>query len=552
MKNLDGIKELKPYIVKRFWKLLFIILLSFLAASISFLPLQIISTIIDFISNNEIYGYKRILVEFSKYNITILFILFTIFSIFESLISIICSYNIVKFTNDIIEEVRNNLVKWIFLEGALFKNSLKEGDIISRVTGDTNAIRQVVSGPLNSLLTEIIQLIIAIIIFISWSPILALVALSVTPFLFWITGWINKNSQETSKIERESYSELSNFLSNILNNMPIIKAFTTENHEQKLGGEYTKKISDNNLKITSIFNYYWISINILNLIGLVSTLVVSNYLMDLNKISPGDIFLIYMFLNKIYYPIRLLSKFSKDVFIANASLTRVFSLKCEESFSDFNRDCVEIKSPPELKLSNVSVKCNDNFILKDINLTIPPNCLFVILGNSGSGKSTLIRTLLGSESIDSGNIYINNIDVTNNLKYFRNIFRVSYQSSYLFDRSIKENVAYGNFDLSDEEAYKLLGKVGLKKIVDANSLKFRLGSLGKNISGGEQRRLSLARALNKDSYIYIFDEPTSELDSINRKIIIDLLNELKRNSTVIVTTHDKELSHNADILINLK
>ena len=194
------------------------------------------------------------------------------------------------------------------------------------------------------------------------------------------------------------------------------------------------------------------------------------------------------------------------------------------------------------------IKIFDNF-----SFTIPNKSKVAILGPSGSGKTTLMKLLLGLNRVQSGEITINNIPINQiNPKDLRNEVNYINQRTNLFNGSVLDNMKYGN-DISNEKLIKLLEKYELDKNFKKlkNGLHSDVGVQGKSVSGGMQKIIMNIRGILKNGSIIIFDEPLAGLDSISRKRMIKLINDLTKDKTLIIITHDKEILSITDKVINL-
>lgn len=202
-------------------------------------------------------------------------------------------------------------------------------------------------------------------------------------------------------------------------------------------------------------------------------------------------------------------------------------------------NCKPITFSINIKSLNFFYNQNEK-VLSNINLEIPQNKVTAIVGASGAGKSSLINILLKFWKYQTGEILIGNKNLREiSQEQIDKFFSVVPQVNHLFNLSIKENIKFAKPDTSLEEIEKVIEKANIKNFVDSLPNKYDelVGEQGLKLSGGERQRISIARALLKDSPFMIFDEPTSNLDAINEKIILEMIYELKQNKTLILITH---------------
>ena len=206
---------------------------------------------------------------------------------------------------------------------------------------------------------------------------------------------------------------------------------------------------------------------------------------------------------------------------------------------------------PAVEFDHVTISCSEHKQLHDLCFTAAPHQLVVLAGESGSGKSTILNTLLGNQPTMGGRILVDHADMTGQLDRLRSSVSVAFQASYLFDRSIADNVAYASDAPDGQRIGEALRASGLDGLVRERGTDFTVGSKGKFLSGGEQRRVALSRALYKNAPLVLLDEPTSELDPETSRVIIEQILRLKESATVIAASHDAALIEQADVVVTL-
>ncbi len=202
-----------------------------------------------------------------------------------------------------------------------------------------------------------------------------------------------------------------------------------------------------------------------------------------------------------------------------------------------------LRGPIEFKNVNFKYSSGSSTknILNKVNLYIKPGTKVAIFGKSGSGKSTLIKLLLGFYSIESGIISLNGKNIKEiPLEDLRKHVSVVNQNIKLFDKTIFENMVYGNEqEISEEEIEKIIGNPNIFENV-SNGLNSEVGTSGSKLSGGQKQIINVVRAILKDAPVLILDEPTSALDQYTKKKILNIIKNIK-NKIVIIITHDKDI-----------
>lgn len=209
-----------------------------------------------------------------------------------------------------------------------------------------------------------------------------------------------------------------------------------------------------------------------------------------------------------------------------------------------------------IELKDLTFKYTENmYICRNMSIIIPKASCTIFWGKSGAGKSTLIKLIMGMLGDYTGEIIVNGRNIREwELLKFRDLFSVVPQESFLFTGSIYENITICKPNVSDKEVETVIEKVGLQEYIDSlpDGVNSHITENNKNLSGGQQQKISIARALIKDAPIYIFDEPTASLDALSENKIIKIIEELKVDKTVILITHNKKLFSLGDKIIYLK
>ncbi|GAB5411940.1 MAG: hypothetical protein ChlgKO_10540 [Chlamydiales bacterium] len=282
---------------------------------------------------------------------------------------------------------------------------------------------------------------------------------------------------------------------------------------------------------------------------LIITLFTSFFMLNNGRITIGDMALSVVMLLNItgymwYLSMECIRSF-QEYGIVKESFVTLF----QNSHDSTSRTKKLNASKPTLLIEELVHTFKENkSVINLLNLRVDAQEKLAITGISGSGKSTLFNLILGHYQVQAGQIYIGGENVKElSLDSLRNQIAFVPQQPLLFDRSIKENILYGNPEASEEEIHKVVEVVGLTGLILDQSV----GEKGSQLSGGQRQRVAIARALIKEASIYLFDEPTSAIDSVSEKEIISNLLIYLKEKTVIVITHNRAVTELMNRSINL-
>ena len=294
---------------------------------------------------------------------------------------------------------------------------------------------------------------------------------------------------------------------------------------------------------------------VLNVLASGSVYLICGMMMVSGFISIGQIVAISQYVSKVYSPIVLFSTTAiavQPAFEALARLEKLFGGFDEENSGVENRiDEVDSLSVSDL---NFSYPGSREPLIRDLSFSISSPGLCVVHGRNGGGKTTLARLILGLITGYEGSIKINGIELAGiDSKSLRSVSSMVNQSPFLFNSSIKENVTYGNSEVSQDRYDEISQVVGIDEICCRFSIdgKDKVGESGALLSSGERQRISLARALLRESSLVVFDEPTSGLDNESLLRLRETVDGLAKKSLVVVIDHTGAFDDMADVTVNL-
>ena len=487
LKQLHGIRGLLPYLKTKRPTVLLIFFLSVIDAGLSLLPIQIIAAVVDLLSTGR-SAFSPILGT----SLTLHLVFFGVVYALKHAVSLAYGHTNTMLSTGIIESLRDDAMTWALESYKPYKEERREGDIVSRISGDVEAVVRAVAGPLNGLLPMLLKMLGSVIMMFVWSPVLGAISLVLVLPLYVSSKRVAVKSKEIAAEQRAANGRLVGAVGDLLYCIPIIKAWGSESFEAKGFHTFSHQMSTLNKKSQQIFNIYWAITYTLMTIGYLSAVVFSARSALAGAATAGSIAVAYSYMSNILTPAASISRYGNDIFQSDAALSRVFELKPEPTAPAAP---YALQHAPAVEFDHVTISCSEHKQLHDLCFTAAPHQLVVLAGESGSGKSTILNTLLGNQPTMGGRILVDHADMTGQLDRLRSSVSVAFQASYLFDRSIADNVAYASDAPDGQRIEDALHASGLGGLVRERGTDFTVGSKGKFLSGGEQRRGALSRAL---------------------------------------------------------
>ncbi len=454
---------------------------------------------------------------------------------------------------DIIRRFRNKLLDNILSLDIEFFHRYRGGELISRNTNDVERIRLVVSNIIPEFFREIFTIIGLVAVVIYQSGELAFYSLIIMPIAIYPLGILAKKMKKLSRMSQEKISDLTARLSEIFNNIEIIKANNAQEFEHNLFEEDNKKYFNLNMKSVKVTQLVSPLMETLGSIGVAVVIIVGGKEVIEGSMSVGSFFSFLTALFMLYTPIKRISGLYNRMQDAVAASERIFYLldlkpKIKSGKKKVPQD---IKS---ISYENVELKYGDKTALKDISFKAEKGKFVAFVGDSGGGKTSLINLLVRFFDPTNGVIKINGIDIkTLDIKELRDTIAVVTQRVYILNDSIAANVAYGQ-KIDESRVIEALKKANAYDFMEGlqDGIYSKLDEFGTNLSGGQRQRIAIARAIYKDPKILIFDEATSALDSKSEQKISKAIENLIKDKITLVIAHRLSTVQKADKIIVLK
>ncbi len=456
----------------------------------------------------------------------------------KSLGAFLETYYISYIGKDIVRRVRDNLLSHLMDADISFFVKARGGELISRLTSDINRIQSAVSSYLASIIKESLTAVSLVGMVIYQSPKLAFIGLVVLPIAFYPLTLLANRMRKLSKKSQEINSDITAHLSEVFNNIEMIKASRTERYEGARFEKHTAASLQIDMKSVKTAE----SVNpLMEILGAVAAAVVI-YIGGLEvmegRLSVGEFFSFLTALFLLYTPIRQLSSvFNKfqDAIAANARIRELFDIKAQ--IVDGEK---EIEGAPgRIEIKEVSLSYQDAQALKGVSITFEKGVTTALVGQSGGGKSSLVGLILRFYDANSGEILFDGKNIKEfTLSSLRSKISVVSQRVYIMNDSVAANVAYGE-EIDEKRVKEALRAAHADIFVEAlpKGAETMLEEFGANLSGGQRQRIAIARALYKNPAILIMDEATSALDNESEAEVMKAAAEIAKERIVILIAH---------------
>ena len=477
------------------------------------------------------------------------------------IISSIFSFVQTFITSDISQKVSYNLRKSISEKinklPLNYYDRKTNGEVLSRVTNDIDAISQNLNQILSQMITSATTLIGVLIMMLSISVTMTLVSLIVIPLSLVMIMLVVRKSQKHFRAQQEYLGHTNGHIEEMYSGHNIMKAF---NGEEKAIEEFDK-LSD------TLYNSAWKSqflsgmmmpiMTFIGNLGYVIVAIMGGFLAIRNKIQVGDILAFIQYVRSFMQPIAQTAQIANVMQQTAAAAERVFEfLEEEEVVEDVKNPISTEGIEGAVEFDHVRFGYNeDKIIINDFSINIKPGQKVAIVGPTGAGKTTIVKLLMRFYELNGGKILIDGHDYRDFTRNdLRKIFGMVLQDTWLFNGSIMENIRYGRLDASDEqviEAAKLAHAHHFIKTL-ADGYNMEINEEADNISQGQKQLLTIARAILSDPKILILDEATRSVDTRTEVLIQQAMENLMEGRTSFIIAHRLSTIKNADVILVMK
>ncbi|MFY8111501.1 MAG: ABC transporter ATP-binding protein [Flavobacterium sp.] len=475
----------------------------------------------------------------------------------KNVFNYLASYHIMHLKNGVLKDLRKKMFDKIIELPISYYSEKRKGDVMARMLGDVNEVQNSFFSILELVVKEPLTIVFALITMFAISAKLTLFVLVFIPLSGLIISKIGKNLKSKSlKVQNEN-GLLISIVEESLSGLKVVKSYNAEaSLKNKFNNSITRLLHLSN----SIGNKNNLASPLSEFLGITTIAVLLWYggnLVLVDETLDGASFIVYLTLAyNILTPAKAISKASYSVKNGLAAAQRVFEvLEVENEITSKENAIQKQTFESSIAIKNINFKYEDENVLKDFSLEVKKGQTVALVGQSGSGKSTIANLLTRFYDVNEGTISIDNHNIKDfDLHSLRSLIGLVTQDSILFNDTIKENIALGKPNATDEEIIDALKIANAYEFVSTlpNGIYTNIGDSGNKLSGGQKQRLSIARAVLKNPPIMILDEATSALDTESEKFVQVALENMMQNRTSIVIAHRLSTIQKADKIVVMK
>jgi len=453
-----------------------------------------------------------------------------------------------------VADVREALFARLQRHSLGFHASQRTGDLISRVMSDTGRVQDMLIQSFSVLVPNVAMLVgmMTVMLLLDWS--FTLIALAVGPPLFFLMVVYKNRIKGASRRARRLEGQLAAHTAEVLGAVRVVQAFTREDFEDERFSRQSTSTLGANLEAVKLQARFSPLVDILAGLGTAVVLFVGTHRVLSGQISLGLLLVFLSYLGSLYKPMRQLSKLTYVNARGVASSERVSEvMDAEPDVQDERGAIAAPRLSGRVRFENVEFAYTAGHpVLHDIDLEVEPGQVVAVVGPSGAGKSTFVSLIPRFFDPQRGRVLVDGYDVRSlRLASLRAQVAIVPQEPLLFDGSIFENIAYGRVDATEAEVLEAARDALVDDFVQdlPDGYDTMLGERGASLSGGERQRISIARAIVRDAPLLILDEPTSNLDPVAERMLVDALDRLLAERTAFVIAHRMSTVARADQVI---
>lgn len=537
--KLQTLKRLLSYLLKYKWTIVLVLMLMGYCVVVSLInPLIIESAIDNHIGNKDYIGLYKLLI------IALIINLIATFAIKLRM------YIMAKMCNQILLTIRQELYTHIQKLGFKFFDSRPTGKILSRIIGDINSLKDVLSNCVTTLIPDFITVCAVVIIMFSKNPKLAVAALISTPFMAIAITMIQVKAHPRWQTFRKKSSNLNAFLHEDMSGMKIIHSFTAEKETEETFDELLNEHKSSFRSAVRLSDCFGSVIDFSWGFGCVALYFIGIVVLKDENISVGTFLAFGTYINMFWQPINNLSNFYNQITTNIAGAERIFEILDTKPEIEDEKGVVDLPDiKGEVTFDHVTFGYDEEKVLDDVSFVIKPGETIAIVGPTGAGKSTIINLISRFYDANEGRVLLDGYDVKDvSIESLRKQVGTMTQENFIFSGTVKDNIRYGKLDATDEEIIEAAKAVNAHEFIMKLDKGYdtELLERGGGLSIGQKQILALARTMVSKPKILILDEATSSIDTKTELIVQKGIDKLLSGRTSFVIAHRLSTIKRAD------
>ncbi|MCS7119914.1 MAG: ABC transporter ATP-binding protein [Nitrososphaerota archaeon] len=469
------------------------------------------------------------------------------------------TYGLGKIGQSLLMRIRADLFSHLQTLSFSFFDKSDSGDLISRLTNDTDAIGEAFTSGLVQVASDILSLFMIIIVMFSLNVQLTLASLAVVPLIVAVAVLFNSRFRAAYRLQRMKISEVTSKLQESISGIREIKSFTKEKDATEDFKTASLENLQANLQAAKVWGSFFPTVQLLEAAGsgivtLYGGWLAFNGMLGSIEDAVGTIITFIMYVRMFFGPIMDLTNFYNTVQSALAASERIFEIL------DIKPEIVDCEEPADLQQVRGQIEFRnvtfgykpEHPVIHNLSFSVKPHEMVALVGPTGAGKSTIVKLLCRFYEPQSGSIMIDGHDLRKiSLKSLRKHISIVPQETFLFSGTIMDNIRYGRIDATDEEVISAAKMVGANEFIERlpEGYNTKIGERGAGLSVGQKQLIAFARALLRNPSILILDEATSSIDPYTDLIIRRAMRLLFKDRTSIVIAHRLSTVRDADRIL---
>jgi len=503
----------------------------------------------------NVFFQKETKTETLKFLCIMIFLLF----FFKNIIGFLQSWWVAFIEQRFIKDMRDSVYEHMLWQPLSFFSRYQTGNLMSRITNDINVLNESLEHNFTKIIRDPFMILIFVVLLISISWQLSLVASIVFPLTGLLIGKIGQSLKRKSRRVQERIADVTTVLQETITGINVVKAFSMEKYESDKFNKKTYEHFRTALRKTRLHRLSGPLSEVTGIGIMVCVLWYGGQLVLTGQLLSSEDFIRFIaILFSLMDPIKKMGEINNDIQISLASGRRIFDiLDAPIAITDKPDAMVKTDFTGQISYKQVSFSYpgSEELVLNELSLAVKKGEKFAIVGGSGAGKTTLVNLLPRFYDVNGGAVCIDGIDIRDiTMDSLRKLMGIVTQDVILFNDTVANNIAYGLADYSRDEILRAAKLANAHPFIEQmpEGYETMIGERGTRLSGGQRQRISIARAILKNPPILIFDEATSSLDSEAEHLIQQAIENLIQQRTVLIIAHRLSTIMNSDKIIVLE